>query len=198
MSERLLTDFIFLNYDRQMITEALSHDGPLILKNVVLQTANQKNQNGRIYPMPILMREAERYKQFITERRALGELDHPESPVVNLKNVSHNLIEMWFNGENLMGNIEVLSTPSGNILKELLKNNIKLGISSRGLGSIKELDDDTVEVQDDFSLICFDVVSNPSTDGAFINESVRPGATCGAWCRVNSLVYDFISEVTRK
>ena len=170
MSEQLLTDFIYLNYDRQMITEALSHDGPLILKNVVLQTANQKNQNGRIYPMPILMREAERYKQFITERRALGELDHPESPVVNLKNVSHNLVEMWFNGENLMGNIEVLSTPSGNILKELLKNNIKLGISSRGLGSIKEIDEDTVEVQDDFSLICFDVVYNPSTDGAFINE----------------------------
>ncbi|KKL86158.1 hypothetical protein LCGC14_1947530 [marine sediment metagenome] len=198
MTEQILTDFTYLTYDRQMITEALGRGGPLILKNVVLQTANQKNQNGRIYPMPILMREAERYKQFITERRALGELDHPESPVVNLKNVSHNLTELWFNGENLMGNIEVLGTPSGNILKELLKNNIKLGISSRGLGSIKELDDETVEVQEDFSLICFDVVSNPSTEGAFINESVLPGAKCGAWCRVNSLVYDFMSEVTRK
>jgi hypothetical protein len=198
MTGQILTDFTYLTYDRQMITEALGKGGPLILKNVVLQTANQKNQNGRIYPMPILQREAVRYKQFIKERRALGELDHPESPVVNLKNVSHNLTELWFNGENLMGNIEVLSTPSGNILKELLKNNIRLGISSRGLGSIKELDEDTVEVQEDFNLICFDVVSNPSTEGAFINESALPGAKCGVWCRVNSLVYDFMSEVTRK
>ena len=198
MTGQLLTDFTFLNYDRRMITEALSKGGPLILRNVVLQTANQKNQNGRIYPMAILMREAERYKTFIKERRALGELDHPESPVVNLKNVSHNLTELWFSGEDLMGNIEVLSTPSGNSLKELLKNNIKLGISSRGLGSIKEIDEDTVEVQEDFNLICFDVVSNPSTEGAFINESVLPGAKCGAWCRVNSLVYDFMSEVTKK
>ena len=155
----LLTDFTPLKYSRQTITEALEGGGPLILRNVLLQRANAKNQNGRVYPLPILMREGERYQEFIKERRALGELDHPESPVVNLKNVSHNITEMWFNGEDLVGHLEVLSTPSGNILKELLKNNIKLGISSRGLGSVREMDESTVEVEDDFSLICFDVVS---------------------------------------
>ena len=193
--EQLLTSYTPLTYDRSMITEALSGGGPIILKNVVLQRANSKNQNGRIYPLEILMREAERYKQFIKERRALGELDHPDSPIVNLKNVSHNIIDVYFEGENLMGSLEVLSTPSGNILKELLKNNIKLGVSSRGMGSIKEVDEDTVEVQDDFNLICFDVVSNPSTQGAFINESVKPGAKCGAWCRLDSLVYEFLQEM---
>ena len=195
MQQQLLTSYTPLNYDRNMITEALSKAGPIILRNVVLQRANTKNQNGRIYPLEVLMREAERYQEFIRERRALGELDHPESPVVNLKNVSHNITEVHFEGENLMGDIEVLGTPSGNILKELLKNNIKLGVSSRGLGSIKEIDEDTVEVQDDFNLICFDVVSNPSTQGAFINESVQPGAKCGEWCRVDSLIHEFLSEV---
>lgn len=192
---KLITGYMPLQYTREYITEAISQGGPLVLKNVVLQRANAKNQNGRIYPMPILEREAKKYEQLIAERRALGELDHPESPVVNLKNVSHNITEVWFEGEDLMGHIEVLSTPSGNILKELLKNNIKLGISSRGLGSIKELDEETVEVQEDFSLICFDVVSNPSTHGAFINESVLPGSACGPWCRTSSLIRDFLSEI---
>ena len=191
----LLTDFTPLKYSREMITEALRKGGPLVLKNVLLQRADAKNQNGRVYPLPILMREGERYQEFIKERRALGELDHPESPVVNLKNVSHNITELWFDGQDLMGHLEVLSTPSGNILKELLKNHIRLGISSRGLGSVKELDETTVEVEDDFSLICFDVVSNPSTQGAFINESVIPGAHCGPWCRVDNLIHDFLSEI---
>ena len=191
----LLTSYTPLTYDRATITEAISKSGPIVLKNVVLQRANAKNQNGRIYPLEVLMREAERYKEFISERRALGELDHPESPVVNLKNVSHNITEVWFDGENLMGHLEVLSTPSGNILASLLKNDIRLGVSSRGLGSIKEIDEDTVEVQDDFNLICFDVVSNPSTQGAFINESVRPGAKCGEWCRVDHLIHEFLSEM---
>lgn len=191
----LLTDYTPLSYSREMITEALTEGGPLMLRNVVLQRANAKNQNGRVYPLDILMREAKNYQQFIKERRALGELDHPDSPVVNLKNVSHNITEVWFDGESLMGHMEILSTPSGNILKELLKNDIRLGVSSRGLGSIKEIDEDTVEVQDDFSLICFDVVSNPSTQGAFINESVVPGMKCGPWCRVDSLIHDFLAEV---
>ncbi len=195
MNQQLLTSYTPLNYDRSMITEALSGGGPVVLRNVVLQRANSKNQNGRIYPLEILMREAERYKQFIKERRALGELDHPDSPIVNLKNVSHNITEVYFEGENLMGSLEVLSTPAGNILKALLKSNIKLGVSSRGLGSIKEIDEDTVEVQDDFNLICFDVVSNPSTQGAFINESVKPGTKCGAWCRLDSLVHEFLQEI---
>jgi len=191
---QLLHGYTPLLINRQFITEALSKGGPLVLRDVVLQRANAKNQNGRIYPLPILQREAQKYTDFIRERRALGELDHPDSPVVNLKNVSHNITEMHFNGENLMGTIEILSTPSGNILKELLKNDIRLGVSSRGLGSIKELGEDTVEVQEDFSLICFDVVSNPSTQGAFINESVIP-AKRNPWARVDTLIHDFLVEI---
>ena len=190
----ILTSYTPLTYDRQMITEALKGDGPVILKNVLLQRANAKNQNGRIYPLAILMREAKKYEELIRERRALGELDHPESPVVNLKNVSHNISEMWFNGDDVMGNLEILSTPSGNILKELLKNNIKLGISSRGLGSVKEIDETTVEVEDDFSLVAWDVVSNPSTEGAYLTESITMKRT-NPWNKVNNLIYDFLAEI---
>ena len=190
----ILTSYTPLTYDRQMITEALKGDGPVILKNVLLQRANAKNQNGRIYPLAILMREAKKYEEFVKERRALGECDHPESPVVNLKNVSHLVSEMWFNGNDLMGNLEILSTPSGNILKELLKNNSKLGISSRGLGSVKEIDETTVEVEDDFSLVAFDAVSNPSTQGAFLSENIV-ARKANPWDKVNSLVYDFLAEI---
>jgi len=190
----ILTSYTPLTYDRQMITEALKGNGPVILKNVLLQRANAKNQNGRIYPLAILMREAKKYEELIRERRALGELDHPESPVVNLKNVSHNISEMWFNGDDVMGNLEILSTPSGNILKELLKNNIKLGISSRGLGSVKEIDETTVEVEDDFSLVAWDVVSNPSTEGAYLTESITMKRT-NPWNKVNNLIYDFLAEI---
>jgi hypothetical protein len=191
---RVLQEYAPLNYSRKAITDAMSNEGPLTLRSVVLQRANAKNQNGRVYPLSILQREAQRYQQFITDRRALGELDHPESPVVNLKNVSHNVSKIWFDGESLMGDVEVLSTPSGNILKELLKNDIRLGISSRGLGSVRELGEDAVEVQEDFSLICFDIVSNPSTQGAFINES-KYGKLVRPWKSVDSLIYDFLSEI---
>lgn len=191
----LLTSYIPLTYDRSLILEALNNNGKVVLKNAILQRANAKNQNGRVYPRQILMREVEKYAQeFIAQRRALGELDHPESPVVNLKNVSHNILNCRFEGDDLLGDIEVLSTPSGNILKELLKNNIRLGISSRGLGSVKEVGEGTVEVGEDFSLLCFDVVSNPSTQGAFINESVAP-VTNDAYAKVNELIYEFLSEI---
>ncbi len=190
----LLTTYTPLVYDKSFIKEAIEQGGPLILKNVILQRANAKNQNGRRYPMAILQREVAKYGEVIRERRALGELDHPDSPVVNLKNASHNITEAWFEGEDLKGNIEVLSTPSGNILKELLRNNIKCGVSSRGLGSVRELGEGEVEVEDDYALICFDVVSNPSTQGAFINEStgVKP---VSAWHRVDDLVRDFLTTL---
>lgn len=193
----LLTEWVPLKYDRQLIVEAARTGGPIILKNVVLQRADDENQNGRIYPMGILQREVKKYGQVIDERRALGELDHPESPVVNLKNASHNITEAYFRGNDLVGTMEVLSTPMGNILRELLKNNILLGVSSRGLGSIRELGEGTVEVQDDYSLICFDVVSNPSTQGAFINESVAQAEIQKVvkWNRVSGLVHDFLTEL---
>ena len=139
----------------------------------VLQRAGSKNQNGRIYPKHILERECKRYTtEFIGQNRALGELDHPESSVVNLNNVSHNILKIRWGGADLMGTVQVLDTPSGKILKTLFKEGITLGISSRGLGSVKELyKEGTVEVQDDFELIAWDFVSNPSTHGAFMRPS---------------------------
>jgi len=154
-----------------------------------LQRAEAKNQNGRIYPKEILMREANKYtSEFIKERRAMGELDHPDSSVVNLQNVSHNILEMHWKNNDLVGTVEVLSTPSGNILRELFKSGIKLGISSRGLGSIKQEGNED-EVQNDFELIAFDFVSNPSTHGAFlqpVHESKGSIAAANKWANVES------------
>ena len=176
----VIVDYIPFEVSPQQINESMkNNDGRLVVKGV-LQRAEAKNQNGRVYPKETLMREAKKYSEVqIRERRALGELDHPDSSVVNLNNASHNVIEMHWKGDDLLGTVEVLSTPSGNILKELFKSGIKLGISSRGLGSVepmREGEGDTVEVQPDFELIAFDFVSNPSTHGAFmrpVNEGVE-------------------------
>jgi hypothetical protein len=166
----------------------------------VLQRADAKNQNGRVYPKDILIREAKKYNDInIKERRALGELDHPDSSIVNLNNVSHNITEMHWEGNDLCGTVEVLSTPSGNILKELFKCGIKLGISSRGLGSVKQLGESEVEVQSDFELIAFDFVSNPSTNGAFLapmHESVQADLNNKAakYEKVNHLITDILTD----
>ena len=191
----LLCDYTELHYDRNLLTEAMDGSKPFILKNVVLQRANAKNQNGRVYPKEVLMREALTYKQnFVTQRRAVGELDHPESPVVNLKNVCCNVIGLWTDGDDVRGDIEILTTPTGNIVRELIKNNIRLGVSSRGMGSVRQMGENTVEVQEDFSLICFDIVSNPSTIGAFINENTAPQIIT-PYDMIDKLVHDFLSEV---
>ena len=203
--KNLLVDYIPFELSAEQINESLKeNNGKLVVKGV-LQRANAKNQNGRVYPMEILQREAKNYSEnFIVQKRALGELDHPDSSVVNLQNVSHNITEMHFEGENLLGTVEILTTPSGNILRELFKNGIKLGISSRGLGSVETIGEGGAqEVQPDFELIAFDFVSNPSTHGAFLspmNESVdktqqyeqRPD--CGIWCRTEQLIHDIITE----
>ena len=203
--KQLIVDYIPFEVTPQQINESMStNDGKLIVKGV-LQRAESKNQNGRVYPKDLLMREAKKYTEnFIQQKRALGELDHPDSSVVNLQNASHNVMEMHFNGNDLVGTVEVLGTPSGNILKELFKSGIKLGISSRGLGSVETIGEGGAqEVQPDFELIAFDFVSNPSTHGAFLspmNESVdlsnayeqRPD--CGIWCRTEQLIHDIITE----
>lgn len=191
----LLCEYTELQYDRDILLEAVDEKKPLVLKNVVLQRANAKNQNGRVYPKEVLMREAGVYKKnFVDSRRALGELDHPESPVVNLKNVCCNVVNLWTEGNDVRGDIEILTTPTGNIVRELIRNNIKLGVSSRGMGSVKNLGENTVEVQEDFSLICFDIVSNPSTIGAFINESIQKEAVT-KYSGLDKLIHDFLSEV---
>ena len=182
MNKKLLVDVRPFEISRDKINESIKeNDGRLIVKGV-LQRAESKNQNGRVYPREVLLKEVSKYlEEQVAERRALGELDHPESSVVNLNNASHNVIEKHWDGDDLLGTVEVLSTPSGNILKELFKSGIKLGISSRGLGSVEPVnekngEDGTVEVQPDFELIAFDFVSNPSTHGAFmrpVNEGVE-------------------------
>ena len=179
----------------------VEQDNGTYLVKGILQRAGAPNQNNRRYPKEILERECQKYGQLIKERRALGELDHPDSPVINLKNVSHNIREIGWDGDDVVGVVEILSTPSGNILRELLKNNIRLGISSRGLGSVKPNKDDTVLVQEDFELIGFDFVSNPSTHGAFLsptnmNESIKKEIDeCGRFCRSQDLMRQIIEEL---
>ena len=210
MNKQVIVDYIPFEVSPQQINESMKdNNGRLIVKGV-LQRAEAKNQNGRVYPKDTLVREAKKYAEIqIAERRALGELDHPDSSVVNLNNVSHNILEMHWKGDDLSGTVEVLGTPAGNILKELFKSGIKLGISSRGLGSVKEIheDDDkegedTVEVQPDFELIAFDFVSNPSTHGAFMspskmNESVEKVGTRNGTCCHDCKIEDIINDIFR-
>jgi hypothetical protein len=167
----------------------------------ILQRSGAKNQNGRVYPKHILMRECQRYqREYIDQHRALGELDHPESSVVNLNNVSHNILKIWWEGDDLKGAVQILGTPSGNILKALFKAGITLGISSRGLGSVKELrSEGVVEVQEDFELICWDFVSNPSTQGAFMrptsmHESVNKEIEINKYNRTNDIITSILCD----
>jgi len=204
MSKQVIVDYIPFEVTPQQINEAMKNNGGRLIVKGVLQRAEAKNQNGRVYPRETLVREAKKYSEVqIKERRALGELDHPDSSVVNLNNVSHNILEMHWNGDDLNGTVEVLGTPAGNILKELFKSGIKLGISSRGLGSVKEVHeaegDDSVEVQPDFELIAFDFVSNPSTHGAFLSPTnegklhegvgTRDGVCCHD-CKIENIIND--------
>ena len=200
MSKQLIVDYNVFEVSPQQINESLTqNDGRLIVTGV-LQRADAKNQNGRIYPREILMREAKKYNEtFIHERRALGELDHPDSSVVNLNNVSHNVLSMGWQGSDLVGKVEILPTPSGNILKALFQSGIRLGISSRGMGSVKEVmreGNAALEVQDDFELIAFDFVSNPSTHGAFlspVNESVNRTVN-NKYDNISRIIQDIIME----
>lgn len=190
---KLLVEQEFLTYDKEIIEEAKDMSKPLILRNVLLQRATAKNQNGRVYPREVLLREVNRYrKEFVEQSRAVGELDHPEAPVVNLRNVCSAITRIDQQGDNVIGDVKILSTPAGNIVRELIKNNIRLGISSRGMGSVRNIGENTLEVQDDYNLICFDIVSNPSTHGAFINEGITAPKMV---MKLDSLIYDFLAEI---
>ena len=168
MSEmRLLTSYEVFNYTPEMIKESReAHGGKVIMKGI-LQKADTLNQNGRIYPRHILEREIRNYQKFIIENRALGECDHPDESVVSLKNVSHIIREAFLDKDVVYGTVELLDTPSGKILQSLVESGVKLGISSRGVGTTRK-QGDYVVVQDDFQLICWDFVSEPSTPGAFM------------------------------
>ena len=155
MSKQVLIEYLPFKISPQSLMEAkLGPTKNLVVEGVV-QRANSLNANKRVYPEPVLKREVEKYISGpIAQNRALGELDHPDSSIINLKNVCHNIKKLWWDGDDLMGRIEILPTPSGNILRDLFLNNITVGISSRGMGSVKPLGEGTVEVQDDFELVC--------------------------------------------
>jgi len=172
MSKQLLREYYSLcegGVCQDLLTEeekVFVRGGGLMLTGI-MQKCDQENGNGRVYSRKILDREVENYQKIIQDSRALGELDHPDDSVINLKNVSHMVTKMWWDGNNVMGKVKVLDTPSGNILKNLVKGGVKLGISSRGLGSTRKESGKTI-VEDDFQLICFDFVQEPSTPGAFM------------------------------
>ena len=178
MSKKLLTEYYELCKDgicQDLLTEREKREvanGALYLSGR-MQTCEKKNGNGRVYPCRVLEREVKNYKKLIADNRALGELDHPDDSVINLRNASHIVVDMWWDGKDVMGKIKVLNTPSGRILKDLINSGVKLGISSRGLGSVKESMNGLTEVQDDFELICFDIVSEPSTPNAYIYPETR-------------------------
>jgi hypothetical protein len=197
MAKQLLIEYISFKPSPQVLSEAIKRPSKNLVVEGLVQRANAKNQNGRVYPREVLLREVDKYmKGPIAENRALGELDHPESSVINLKNACHNILDLWWDGDDLVGRIEVLPTPSGNILKSLFLNNITVGISSRGMGSVQPLGEGTVEVQDDFELLCWDFVSTPSTQGAFmtptgLSEGYKPQHT-NKYSKINLLVSDII------
>ena len=200
----LLTEYIPFQVDKQLVEASIKKNKPLMVTGV-LQRANSKNQNERVYPKDILAREIRSYMEGpVREKRALGELDHPESSVINLQNVSHNVVKCWWEGDDVMGDVEILPTPAGNILKALFAAGITVGISSRGMGSVEEnLSEGTVEVQDDFELLCWDFVSTPSTHGAFMAPTVNININEGKnklpeykYTNVNNIIRDIICDNT--
>ena len=179
-----------------MLTEGkLSNRGNPMVEGI-LATAEVKNGNGRYYPKELWEREIDKYMESVKQNRALGELDHPESSVINLKNVSHNITDMWWDGDKVYGKIEILPTPSGNILKALLENNITVGVSSRGMGSLEDRGG-VLEVQDDFELLCWDFVSTPSNPGSYM-EIVTEGkiTQINKYQSVNSIVNEILCANT--
>lgn len=204
-NKQLIVDCITFDAVKSVLSESLNNPNkPFVVKGVI-QRAEIKNQNGRVYHKNTLLRESQKYiENFIKQRRALGELDHPQSETVNLKNVSHNITDLHWEGNDLWGSFEILSTPSGNILRELFKSNIRLGVSSRAMGSVKNVSENTIEVQDDLELICWDFVSNPSVQGAFVypESSLNEGKTgvkssiiVNRWDSVDGIIRDILIEL---
>jgi hypothetical protein len=167
-------------------------NGNLLVEGI-LATAEVKNGNGRYYPKDLWEREIDKYMSCVRENRATGELDHPDSSIISLKNVSHIIRDIQWNGDKVIGKIEILPTVSGNILKALIDNNVMVGVSSRGMGSLKPLGEGTMEVQDDFELLCWDFVSTPSNPGSYMNL-VKEGLEHkqSSYTKVNSILTDIL------
>ena len=187
----LLIETLPFNVSPITLTEGKSTSGNPLVEGI-LATVEVKNGNGRYYSKELWERELEKYNVLVKERRACGELDHPDSQVINLKNVSHNISKLWWDGDNVMGSIELLPTPSGNILKALIGAGIKVGVSSRGMGSLKQVGE-VLEVQDDFDLLCWDFVSTPSNPGSYmspLNEGLS--TPINPYSKVNSIITDIL------
>ena len=188
----LLIETLPFNVSLITLTEGKSTSGNPLVKGI-LATVEIKNGNGRYYSKELWDRELDKYNVLVKERRACGELDHPDSQVINLKNVSHNITKLWWDGDNVMGAIEILPTPSGNILKALIGAGIKVGVSSRGMGSLKQVGE-VLEVQDDFELLCWDFVSTPSNPGSYMSP-LREGlekSNINPYNKVNSIITEIL------
>ena len=199
MNKQLLIEYSAFQPLPQSLTEAKRlANGNMVVSGLV-QACDKPNANKRIYPYQTLFEQVQKYIAGpIAENRALGELDHPESSIINLKNVSHNIVNLYWNGKDLYGDIEILPTPSGNILRQLFANNITVGISSRAMGSVTPIGEGLVQVEDDLDLICWDFVSTPSTYGAYmkpvsgLRESVDHNIQYTKSNKVHQLISDII------
>ena len=195
--KQLLIEHMPFKVDKLLVEQSIKENKPLRVGGII-QRAGVKNHNGRIYEQNILEREIKKYIDGpVKEKRALGELDHPESSVINLNNVSHNIVEVTMKGGDVHGVVEILTTPAGNILKELFRCGVTVGISSRGMGSVEENSDGVLMVQEDFDLLCFDFVSTPSTPGAYMspmNEGVSTPTK--DYTKVNNIIRDIICDNT--
>jgi|TARA_R110001592_G_scaffold138575_1_gene357952 hypothetical protein len=192
MKKILIETQLFKSNPVSLTEGKLSDRGNPIVEGI-LATAEIKNGNGRYYSRELWEREIDKYNVLVKEHRAMGELDHPESSVINLQNVSHNISDMWWDGDNVMGKIEILPTPNGNILKALIESNITVGVSSRGMGSLEDKGG-ILEVQDDFELLCWDFVSTPSNPDSFMHL-VKEGLDLSNqknYTKVNSIVSEIL------
>ena len=198
MNKQLLIEYNAFQPLSQSLTEGRRlANGNMVVSGLV-QATDKPNANRRIYPYQTLFEQVQKYIAGpIAENRALGELDHPESSIINLKNVSHNIIRLYWEGKDLYGDVEILPTPSGNILKELFKNNITVGISSRAMGSVTPIGEGLVQVEDDLDLICWDFVSTPSTYGAYMKPmgGLRESVDHTIVQRKDNKVHQLISDI---
>jgi len=188
----LLIEVTPLTISPQALNESRDKVSGNPLVETILTTVEEKNGNGRYYSKELWEREINKYAVLVNERRALGELDHPDSQIINLKNVSHNITKVWWDGNKIMGILEILPTPSGNIVKSLIESGIKVGVSSRGMGSLKQVGE-VLEVQDDFDLLGWDVVSTPSNPNSWISPlNEGKTTTLNPYNKVDSIVTEIL------
>jgi hypothetical protein len=197
MSKQLLIETHPIKISTSPLTESIDGVKKSLIVEGILATAEVKNGNGRYYSRDLWEREMQKYSELIKQRRAMGELDHPESQIINLKNVSHIISDYWWDGDDVMGKIEILNTPSGQILEALIRNNVTLGVSSRGMGSLEQRGS-VMEVQDDYELLCWDFVSTPSNPDSFmyplkenLNERMESRHNPN-YSKVNSIIYEIL------